>query len=96
MSQPKHATPEPGIAKAVRIIGGQAALSAELTKLLAPRGAKVSQQAISLWVRNGYVPPDRVLLVSECTGRRVMPQELLDPTLREIMLAMIAPAPLPA
>ncbi|MBR8073312.1 hypothetical protein KDX14_27685 [Burkholderia cenocepacia] len=96
MSQLKHAIPEPGISRAVRILGGQAKMSAALTEMLAPSGEKISQQAVSLWVRNGFVPYERAMLVSACTDRRVMPQELLDPALREIMLAMIAPAPFAA
>jgi hypothetical protein len=76
---------ENGITRASRIAGGQAALAKKLNA--GARGGRkhVSQQAISQWIRQGYVPTDRAIEISECVNCRVKPVELVDPKLAQIM-----------
>ena len=89
MSNTPSLAPEVGITRAVRIAGGQAALSQKLNAGSTGQRTHVSQQAVSLWVRRGYAPINRVEEVSQCVGGRVAPVELLDPTLRRILSGLV-------
>lgn len=48
-----------GVEAAVKVAGGQGRLAGEL---------KIKQQAVSLWVRRGYVPERHVDRISAITG----------------------------
>lgn len=81
----KKSTPETGITRAVRIAGGQAALAEQISARNHGSVPHVSQQVVSIWMRRGYVPPNRATEISECTRNRVSPAELLKPELRQIV-----------
>lgn len=63
-----------GIAQAVQRAGGQE----KFGELLG-----VSQQAVSAWVRRGYVPAGRVVEIEAQFG--VPRHELIDPRLRDLV-----------
>ena len=83
----------PGICNAVRIAGGQAALAKRINAAAADDSQKVTQQAVSLWVRQGFVPIHRAVLVSLCVERRIAPHELIASDFREILLSMVVQSP---
>lgn len=66
--------PERGIDRAVAQFKSQEALADEIG---------VKKQAVQQWVAKGYVPLDRVGLVSELTG--VPRDELVDPKVRAVL-----------
>lgn len=78
---------ETGITKAIRIAGGQAALAQKLNAGKRGTHAHVSQQSVSQWARQGYVPRKRASEISECLHGRVPAGDLLDPTVRQIFNA---------
>lgn len=63
-----------GIREVVLIAGGQAALARQLG---------VSQQAVSKWVRRGFVPVDRVVEIEAQFG--VPRHRLIEPKLRDLV-----------
>lgn len=65
MTNEQHRT---GIARAVKLAGGQVALARELG---------VTQQAISNWLKNGYVPIRRVSEIEATFG--IPRHDLIDP-----------------
>ena len=71
-----------GIQKAVEAVGGQRALAEKLKSTIEGYDYP-SQQAISLWVRRGFVPNGRVAEIAKATG--VAPAELMAPELREAL-----------
>lgn len=77
-------SPESGISRVIRIAGGQAALAQELNAGRSSKQAHVSQQSISLWKRQGFVPWLRAIEISRCVKGRVLPGDLIDPALREV------------
>ena len=77
-------SPETGITRAIRIAGGQAALAKKLNAGRRSTLAHVSQQSVSEWRRKGYVSPRRAVEISECVNGRVLPGDLVDPTVRQL------------
>lgn len=63
-----------GIERAVEAFGSQEAMARELG---------VTQQAVSSWVANGYVPVRRVVQIEALTG--VPRADLLEPKLADIV-----------
>lgn len=63
-----------GIQEACEKMGGQVPLAAALG---------VTQQAVSLWVQQGYAPLDRVPLIARLTG--IKPRVLCDPGLVDLI-----------
>ena len=61
------------IKKAIEILGNQASLAAAVTEIQPAH--RVSQQAVSGWLRNGC-PPDRVLAVEKATNGEVTRYQL--------------------
>jgi len=76
-----------GIQRAVLAAGGQRALAERLRSTIDGYDCP-SQQAISLWVRRGYVPNSRVAEIAAATG--IDPQSLLAPELRQALAATSA------
>ena len=74
-----------GIARACVIAGGQAALAKKLNAGSGGTRPHVSQQAVSAWVRKGYVPADRLIEIVTCVSNRLMPIDLIDPDLRQVL-----------
>lgn len=64
-----------GIREVIFIAGGQAALARQLG---------VSQQAVSKWVRRGFVPVNRVVEIEAQFG--VPRHRLIDPKLRDLVV----------
>jgi DNA-binding transcriptional regulator YdaS (Cro superfamily) len=62
-----------GIERAVEVQGSQAALAAALGR---------TQQAVSLWIQQGYAPAGLVPRIAELTG--VAARDLLDPKLAQL------------
>lgn len=54
-----------GIQEACEALGGQEHLAAAIKRAT---GASVTQQAVSLWVKQGYAPLGRVPLIAKLTG----------------------------
>lgn len=71
-----------GIQQAVDAAGGQRLLAEKLKSTVEGYDSP-SQQAISLWVKRGFVPNSRVAEVSRLTG--VPAASLMDPALREVL-----------
>lgn len=71
-----------GIERAIIATGTQAALAAQLSSRF-PGTPHPSQQAVSQWVRQGFVPKDRAKEIETITG--VPFRELLAPALRELL-----------
>lgn len=71
-----------GIERAILAAGTQAALAVQLSSRF-PEVPHPSQQALSLWRRQGYVPKDRAREIAAITG--VPFQTLLSPALRELL-----------
>lgn len=71
--------PLTGIEQAVAAVGGQRALAEKLRSFVEGYDYP-SQQAVSLWVRRGWVPNARVVEVAEVSG--VDPVLLMAPELR--------------
>lgn len=63
-----------GVQRAIQKAGGQEPLG---------EACGVSQQAVSLWLQQGYVPWERVRKVSEMTG--IPRRELCDPRLVDLL-----------
>ena len=88
------ATRSTGISRVVRIVGGQIALADKLNAL---GKQPVTQQAVSLWVRQGFVPVKRIRDVCRCVDNRVSPIDLIDPEIRSLLadlgVASFAAAP---
>ena len=78
---------ETGITRAIRIAGGQAALAQKLNAGRCGTHAHVSQQSVSEWARQGFAPKRRAVEISNCIGGRVLPIDLVDPTVRQLVNA---------
>ena len=63
-----------GIERAVEALGSQEAMAKELG---------VTQQAVSIWVANGYAPTKRVVQIEALTG--VPRADLLEPGLADLV-----------
>lgn len=63
-----------GIARAVEVAGSQGLLAAVLG---------VTQQMVSTWVRQGWVPKDRALEIEGLYG--IPRRELVSPSLRDLL-----------
>lgn len=63
-----------GVERAIKAKGGQEPLG---------EACGVTQQAVSLWLHQGYVPWERVHKVSEVTG--IPRRELCDPRLVDLL-----------
>jgi DNA-binding transcriptional regulator YdaS (Cro superfamily) len=74
MTQSVESNQRSGIAEALTRIGSQT----ELARLLG-----ISQQAISVWVRRGWVPAERAREIEYHTG--VARQSLIKPQLRQLL-----------
>lgn len=87
---------ESGISRAIRIAGGQVALAKLLNAGKCGTKAHVSQQSVSLWSRQGFVPWLRAIEISTCLKGRVPPGDLVDPAVREMFnTTCFPPARLP-
>lgn len=80
MTQPTPALT--GIERAIMAAGTQAALAAQLSSRF-PGTPHPSQQALSQWLRQGFVPRARAREIAAITG--VPFQTLLSPALRELL-----------
>lgn len=67
---------ETGIQAAIRQAGGQSNLAEALG---------MSQQAVSLWLRRGYVPPRHIVQIETLYG--VPRSRLINPRIAEILAA---------
>lgn len=63
-----------GIERAVEALGSQEAMAKELG---------VTQQAVSIWVANGFAPVRRVVQIEALTG--IPRRELLEPGLADLV-----------
>lgn len=72
---------ETGIAELVAHAGGQSAVARALTAA----GYEISQQAISLWVKAGFVPFDRLQHVQNVFGTSIPGRRLVDPKFTHLL-----------
>lgn len=84
MTQKQHSPATPGIVTAVQLTGSQAALAEQLRSRY-PHKPHPTQQAISQWVRQGFVPAARAKEIAAITGVAVA--ALLSPSLRDLVTA---------
>ncbi len=78
---------EPAIIRIVRKYGGQKEFARILRKnpRIRQKGFGLSQQAVSLWCKQGFVPYDRIEEVAGLGG--VAPHEVAPPEIRGLILS---------
>lgn len=65
-------TPVDHLKRAVTIAGSQT----ELAKLMTDAGYHVTQQAVSVWIKNGKFPSDAVPYICAAVGQQVKASDL--------------------